>query len=134
MEREEHWNTICLGIVTVATAAVGTAVFASGLANIELSNSDRTQLAPDLVKAIFAGIAILLYLLLSTLSGATMFRGGDGSDPEGRADYKRNRTSLIYWLFIAELLALISLLASNVFESQIGSLFAAPDVKQCPVT
>ena len=128
MEREEHWNTICLAIVTVATAAVGTAVFASGLTNIDLSSKDLTQLAPDVAKAFFAGIAIILYVFVGTLSGIAMFRVGDEATPDARADDKRNRTSLIYWLFIAELIALICLLASNVFEGQIGSLLPAPDM------
>jgi hypothetical protein len=128
MEREEHWNTICLGIVTVATAEVGTAVFASGLTNIDLSNRDITQLVPDIVKVLFAGAAIVLYVFVGTLSGVAMFRTGHEATPEARADDKRNRTSLIYWLFIAELIALICLLASNVFEGQIGSLFPAPDM------
>ena len=128
MEREEHWNTICLGIVTVATAAVGTAVFASGLTTIDLASKDLTQLAPDVAKTFFAGVAIFLYFFVGTLSGIAMFHAGNEATPDDRADDKRNRTYWIYWLFIAELIALICLLASNVFDGQIGSLFPAPDM------
>lgn len=63
------------------------------------------------------------------LSGIAMFRVGDDATPDARADDKRNRTFLIYWLFVAELIALICLLASNVFEGQIGSLFPPPEME-----
>ena len=36
-EWERHWNTVCLGIITVASAAVGAALFTADLAEFGTS-------------------------------------------------------------------------------------------------
>ena len=122
MERAEHWNTLCLGILTIASAAVGTAVFASGLADIELSNSIQSQLLPEIAKVVFATVAIGFYLALTVISGQIIF--GDGVQDEAGDVHKRNRTRFVYRLFVVELIALVFLLATNVFGSQLTAVLA----------
>jgi len=62
-EWERHWNTICLGIVTVATAAVGVALFAADIAGIVTSWATYSLVV----------IAILAYLSVLFLGSSAIF-------------------------------------------------------------
>ena len=62
-EWERHWNTVCLGIVTVVSAAVGAALFTADLAKIGTS-----YLAWGLI-----ALAMLAYLNVLSTGGRAIF-------------------------------------------------------------
>ena len=115
MDSEHHWNTICLGIVTIASAAVGTAIFASGLADIDLLTKDERRWITEVLKLFLVGIAIFLYMALTALSGIAIFRTADANGNR----VKSQRTMVVYCLFLAEVFALVALLAVDLFDDQI---------------
>lgn len=128
MESKEHWNTLCLGIVTVATAAVGTVLFASGLAEVELSDSVLSRLLPEVTKVVFGVVAIVLYLVLTVISGLIIF--GETAQESSNEIHIKRRTRVVYWLFVAELIALFFLLVSNIFETNLN-LFLVRILREC---
>ena len=72
-EWERHWNTICLGIVTIATAAVGVALFTADVVEIVTSWATYSLVI----------IAILAYLDVIYLGGnASSQRPADSSGRE----------------------------------------------------
>ena len=44
-DQDKLWVTVCLGIVTISSAAVGAAFFSAGLADLTVENIDATSLA-----------------------------------------------------------------------------------------
>ena len=64
---ERHWSTISLGIVTVATAAIGAAFFAI----------DLTEVVTSLITYFLVVIAISVYLWVLILGGRSIFSTSD---------------------------------------------------------
>ena len=115
MEWERHWNTICLGIVTIASAALGTAIFASNPADIDLTTKDNWGLTLAALKFGLIIIAMVLHMLLVALSGRAIFHTAHSTD----AIDKSQRVLFIYWLFWFEVFVLVVLLTVNLFDDQV---------------
>ena len=106
---ERHWNTICLGIITIATAAIGGALFA---ADYSATNTSWIEYALTI-------IAIWTYLLV-LLSGADVIFTSEISF-QLRGTSKRSRARILYGWFFTEIFALAGLLISDAFASLLQS-------------
>ncbi len=109
---ERHWNTICLGIVTIATAAIGAAFFASDL------GTDITSW----LKLFLALIAIVAYAWVVVLAGHTILAAP--ASPEGSGTSRRRRTQYVFLCFLLELFALLELLLIRVWTDYLSALTA----------
>ena len=107
---ERHWNTICLGIVTVATAAIGGAFFAA----------DFTTGSVSLPEYVLTIIAIMTYLIVLIRGGDTIF--SSDTDLQKIGTSKRHRARSLYGWFFLELFALAGLLILNAYSSFLQSL------------
>ena len=112
-EWERHWNTICLGIVTVATAAVGVALFTADVADIVTSWATYS----------LAALAILAYLSVLFLGGSAIF--ATSNELEQQRTTKRGVARNLYGWFTLELLALIGLLIPEAFDGLLQLLAPA---------
>ncbi len=113
-EWERHWNTISLGIVTVATAAAGVALF----------TADVTEIVTSWTTYSLAVIAILAYLSVLHLGSRVIFSTPD--ELGRRRTTKRRIARNLYGWFVLELLALIGLLIPEAFASLLQLLAPAP--------
>ena len=112
-EWERHWNTICLGIVTVATAAAGVAFLAADVAEIVTSWATYSLVA----------IAILAYLSVLFLGSKAIFSTSD--ELERRGTSKRRIARNLYGWFALELLVLVGLLIPEAFAGLLQLLAPA---------
>ena len=109
---ERHWNTICLGISTIATAVIGAAFFA---ANITADVTSGMNL-------ILASIAIVSYLRLVVLSGRTIFTASN--DLVRRGTSKRQQAHLVFAWFSVEIVTLIGILINELFSTFLKSIIS----------
>ena len=112
-EWERHWNTICLGIVTIATAAVGVALFTADMAEIITSWATYS----------LAALAILAYLSVLFLGTSAIFSTSE--ELEQQRTTKRLVARNLYGWFTLELLALIGLLVPEAFAGLLQLLAPA---------
>lgn len=113
-EWDRHWNTICLSIVTIATAAAGVALFAADIAEIVTSWTTYSLVA----------IAILAYLSVLYLGSRAIFTASDELARQGTS--KRQLARNLYGWFTLELLVLVGLLIPEAFVSLFQSLGSVP--------
>ena len=112
-EWERHWNTISLGIVTVATAAVGVALFTADVAEAVTSWAMYS----------LAAIAVLAYLIVLFLGSRAIFSTSE--ELERRGTSKRRIARSLYGWFTLELLVLVGLLIPEVFAGLLQLLAPA---------
>ena len=117
VESDRHWDALCIGIVTIATAALGTVIFVADIYNVSATSAGRP--ISELTKVGFAGLAIILYLAMTMMSGVAIFFA-DRYD-ETKPDAKRRLTFVVYALFVAEVFTLSILLAVNVIMDIVTS-------------
>ncbi len=113
-EWERHWNTICLGIVTIATAAVGVALFTADVAEVITSWATYS----------LAIIAIIAYLDVIYLGGKAIFSTSIGLERQGTS--KQGTARNLYRWFVLELLALVGLLIHEALASLLQLLAPTP--------
>lgn len=109
-EWERHWNTISLGIVTVATAAVGVALFAT----------DLTETVNSWARYCLVIIAVLTYLRVVYLGGRVIF-----PTPEYLATQRTSKRQLAFQLYLwfgLELFTLANFLIIDAFAGLLASL------------
>ena len=111
---ERHWNTIALGIVTVATAAIGGALFV-----IERAVAP-TSLEATLATYCLELIAIVAYLYVLNLGGRVIF--SSSTELHDQRTSKRNLTRLLYSWFFVELFALAGPLIGQAVTGLLESL------------
>lgn len=122
--RSEHWDIMCLGIVTIATAVIGAAVLGSDLEDVVTSRA-RYSLAI---------IALLTYLNVLYCSFTAIFSAVRASQTQTsrwptflRVLYastgpKKDRVAMVFLWFILEMLSLVGLLGVvEAFESLLQS-------------
>lgn len=107
-DTERHLSSICLGIVTVATAAIGVALFASDLAKVAIPSGQNPIWILVILKVYSAAIAIMLYIRLLYAAGGIIVPAIDASR-HGRF-LPQQQAKFVYALFFGELMALIALL------------------------
>ena len=115
---DRHWSTISLGIVTIATAAIGGALFA-----IERTAID-TSLATTLATYFLEVIAIVVYLYVLILGGRIIF--STSGELSRQRTSKRDLTRTLYVWFFIELLALAGPLIGQAFTRLLQSLASTP--------
>ena len=102
---ERHWNTICLGIVTLATGAVGGALFATDF---------TTTTGLSLIEYTLTVLAITLYLVVLARGSDAVF--SSYQDLIQRGTSKRDKARELYWWFFLELFTLAGLLVADAFS------------------
>ncbi len=112
-----HWDTICLGTVTIATAVLGAVILLAGGLDIALPISSGTPSVSEVAKAISAGAAAILYFILATFAGISIYVfPGDNAV---HTSLKRWIGSAVYLLFVAEVFTLALLLIFGLaFEAR----------------
>ena len=110
---DRHWNTLCLGILTLATATVGAAFFAGGVANIDLSSNDHDIQILQATKFIFIFGALLVLIRLVGAASKAIFTSSPALEHEGTS--KRAQTEYVYLGFTLIIMALIALLVIDFF-------------------
>ena len=111
---ERHWNTIALGIVTVATAAIGGALFI-----IERTTAP-VSLTTTLATYFLELIAIVAYLYVLILARRAIF--STSAQLREQKTSKRSLTHLLYGWFFIELFALAGPLIGLTFVGLLESL------------
>ena len=111
----KHWDTLCLGTVPIATAALGAVLVVAGFSEGSNCGIDDLTSPAKAIAAIFAGLAFVVYVVLATLAGVAIFVVR--ADNRVRTRLKLNLATTVYFLFILELFALGALLITNVIES-----------------
>ena len=108
-----HWNTLCLGIVTLAVATVGAAFFGGGVANTDLSSSDLAVQMLQVTKIVFIFGALLVLIRLISAAGKTVFTSSLDLSREGTS--KRAMVAYVYVGFEIIVTALIGILVIDLF-------------------
>ena len=68
-----HWDTICLGTVTIATAALGVVILLAGGSDVVISVAGGKSSAQETVRAVFAAAAAISYMVLSIVAGVSIY-------------------------------------------------------------
>lgn len=113
-DSERHWSTISIGIVTIATAAIGGALFA---VEPTAASTTLTLLATYFLEL----IAVFVYLYVLVLGGRVIF--ASPTELSRQKTSKREVARLQYTWFFVELLAIAGLLISQA-NSSLSQLFA----------
>lgn len=115
---DRHWSTISLGIVTIATAAIGGGLFA--IERTATGASLTTTLATYSLEV----IAIVVYLYVLILGGRVIF--STSAELSRQRASKRDLTRTLYAWFFIELFALAGPLIGQAFTRLLQSLASAP--------
>ncbi len=123
-EEERHWNQICLGIITIATAVFAAAFFASEIANIDISSDVPTYPSEkplirnlQLAKFVIIAIALTVYLRLVVIGGKTIFATPADLSRDGTS--KRAGTRYVFLGFCVILLELFILLLIDLLTATV---------------
>ena len=111
-ESERYWGTICLGIVTIATAAIGVALFSSGLVDDQIPEGGPLTIVLLVIKFGSAVLAIVFYLVALYGASRVIVPAPDRLQRDSAATSKR--VFWVYALFVGELLALLVLLVADL--------------------
>ena len=125
VDRSKHLDIMCLGIVTIATAAIGAALLGSNLDEI-VTSVPRYSLAI---------IGLLTYLNVLYSGFAAIFSAdSDSQAPSGRCPrlllvlfaktgLKQDRVAMVFRWFVIEMLSLVGLLGVvEAYESLLRSI------------
>ena len=126
-EPERYWGSICLGIVTIATAAIGVALFGSGLVEAQIPNDSATVKFLSIAKYGSAGLAVGLYLVVLFVARKVIVPATENLP--GDRPTTAERVLWVYALFVCELLALLVLLAADTLLN----LLAPPAMPAAPM-
>lgn len=107
-DTERHWDTVCLGIITLATAALAAVILVSGVADIVPSEAAPQTVVLRITRAVVVGLASLSFILL-TLTGMVVVFFIRGSDPI-ILERKWKYALFTYGLFILEVVFLTMLI------------------------
>ena len=111
-ESERYWGSICLGIVTIATAAIGVALFSSGLVDVRIPEGGPLTGILLGVKLVTAVLAIVFYFV--ALYGASRVIVPSPNRLQRGSVTTAKQVLWVYALFVGELLALVLLLAADL--------------------
>lgn len=117
---DRHWSTVSLGIVTIATAAIGGALFA-----IERTTTG-TSLTTTLATYFLEVIAIAVYLYVLILGGRVIF--STSAELSRQRTSKRELTRTLYAWFFIELFVLAGPLIGQAFTRLLQSLASTPSL------
>ncbi len=108
-----HWDTLCMGTVTIATATLGAVILVAGLSSQTGAEPNNITTPPGTLRVISTAAAGASYMILVPIAGTAMFiaRGDEGL----HANLKRTLTLISYLFFAMEAFALSALLAIYLF-------------------
>lgn len=111
-EQIRHWGTIGLGIVTIATAAIGGALFGSDILDANIPNANLQAVAFLLgVKYGAAAIAISFYVKILFDASRVIVPAPARLQNDGRSISQQ--ALRVYAYLVCELLALLLMLIAN---------------------
>ena len=124
-ENDRHWGTICLGIVTIATAAIGVALFSSGLVDARVP--EGTPMGSILLGAKFgsAGLAIGFYLTVMYSASKVIVPAPERLQRDGRTISQQ--ALRVYAYLACQLLALLLMLIANFFLNLLSQPVMPPE-------
>ena len=111
-EPERYWGSICLGIVTIATAAIGVALFGSGLVDVQIPDDSVAVKFLNAVKYSSAVLAVGLYLGVLFVASKVIVPATEKLPGDSATTAKQ--VLWVYALFVGELLSLLVLLAADI--------------------
>ena len=111
-EPARYWGSICLGIVTIGTAAIGVALFSSDLVDGQIPEGGSVPVILFIVKIGSAVLANFFYLAVLYRAGRLIVSASEKLPRNSAATAKR--VSWVYALFFCELLALLILLVADL--------------------
>ncbi len=113
-EQDSHWGTICLGIVTIATAAIGVALFSSNILDANIPNANPLAVAFLLgVKYGAAAFAVGFYVEILFDASKVIVPAPERLQRDGRTISQQ--ALRVYAYLVCELLALLFMLIANFF-------------------
>lgn len=112
-ETERYWGTICLGIVTIATAVIGVALFSSGLVDVRIPEGGPLTSILLGVKLVAAVLAIVFYFVALYGASRVIVPAPDRLQRDSATTAKQ--VLWVYALFVGELLALLVMLFADLF-------------------
>ena len=130
-DNARHWDTLCLGTVTIATAVLGAIILVLGGSNIAVPTVAADYSVPDVARALLGGAAVSAYLALVGTAGLAIYRVRGRR--AARRGLKRRLGYWVYRLFVAEIIALALMLAVNPVYTLAESFRQAEPEKQPPV-
>jgi len=109
---DRHWDTMCLGIITIATAVMGAAFFAADIASISFASKELEARMMEFIKIAPVFIVLLVYLRMVLVARKSIFTAS--ADLERAGTSKREQTAYVFEGFIIIVGLLILLLALNM--------------------
>ena len=114
-----HWDTLCLGTVTIATAALGAVIVVAGFSDGSNTGGNDLTSPPRALATIIASGAFVAYIVLATIAGLAIFFVR--TDNIARIGLKRVLVSSVYLLFVLQAFALGIVLLTNVAGNETAS-------------
>ena len=119
-EPERYWGTICLGIVTIATAAIGVALFGSDILAANTTSVSSQAVAFLLgVKYVAAAVAVGFYVRILADSAGIIVPPAEGFHRDGRTISQQ--VLRVYAGLVGELTALLLMLTANFVLNLLAS-------------
>ena len=119
-DRDKLWVTICLGIVTISSAAVGVAFFSAGLADLTITEIDGTSLAWLVWK--FAGVLMVVAVYWHMLRRAEIAMFVTDFDLAKMGTNRREAVRHIFNGLFFVLFGLLLIVALNTIQDLSASL------------
>ena len=107
-----HWDNICFGILTLATAALAALLLVAGFADTADEYADNVSRNLNYLRIATAGVGFVCYLLATVFVFVAVFL----TERAGNAALQRKRqlATLSYGLFIVQVLVLAGIIFFNV--------------------
>ncbi len=119
-EWNRHWNTICMGILTIATAVVGAAFFAADIASVVFADKGTVYQFLQAAKVVTIVVVLATYLRMVTISGYAIFT--TPGELERQRTSKRAQTAFVFRGLIIILFGLVALLVIDRFADLAGNV------------
>ena len=128
-DTSRHWDNICFGIVTLATAALAAMLIVAGFADTAEDYTGKISQNLNYLRIATAGFGFVSYLAASVLVFIAVFLTGGAE--EATQQRKRRLATLSYGLLIVQALAIAGILVINVLIEQVDAGPADLQEPQC---
>ena len=112
-DSDQHWNTLCLGIVAPAMATVGAAFFAGDVARADFSSDNLHIHILQFLKLAYLFLALLILIRLVFAASHAIFTSSLDLARDGTS--KRAQTAYVYAEFTLIVVALVGVLLVDFF-------------------
>ena len=124
-----HWDNICFGIVTLATAALAAMFIVAGFTDTADDYTDKISQNLNYLRIATAGFGFVSYLAATALVFIAVFLTGGAE--EAIQQRKKRLATLSYLLFIVQALAIADIVVINVLIEQVDAGPANLQEPQC---